>query len=158
MANTLHVELSETINAPAEHVYAVLADYHTSHPAILPDAFKELIVEKGGKGAGTVFLTHMEVMGVKRSYHMTVTEPQPGRVLMEEDPQVGTVTTFTVEPINNGKQSRLTIATDARLASGFAGIMERLINPPVMRRIYKEEMAKINDYVQKHWSPAVAAS
>jgi hypothetical protein len=157
MANTIHVEVSEIINAPAEHVYAVLADYRTSHPAILPKAFKELIVELGGHGAGTVFLTHMEVMGVKRSYHMTVSEPQQGRVLKEADPQVGTVTHFTVEPINNGQQSHLTIATDARLTPGFAGIMERLMNPPIMRRIYKQEMANINDYVQKYWSPAVTS-
>jgi hypothetical protein len=155
MANTQHVEVSEIIDAPAEHVYAVLADYHTSHPAILPKAFKDLTVEQGGRGAGTVFRTNMEVMGVKRSYHMMVTEPEPGRVLAEEDAEVGTFTQFIVEPLGDG-QSRLTIATDFRPAKGFAGVMERLINPPIMRQLYRQEMANINEYVQKHWSPKPA--
>jgi hypothetical protein len=28
--------------------------------------------------------------------------------------------------------------------------MEGLINPPIMRRIFKREMAKINAYVRQH--------
>jgi hypothetical protein len=150
MANTLHVEVTEIIDAPPAQVYAVLADYRTSHPAILPDAFKSLTVEQGGYGEGTVFITHMEVMGVKQSYHMTVTEPQPGRVLAEEDAEVGTYTEFIVEPAGNKQQTRLTISTTGRRAEGFAGIMEGLINPPIMRRIFKREMAKINAYVRQH--------
>ncbi len=145
MAQYIHVEVTRTINAPAEQVYAVLSDYGVGHPAILPKPyFKDLTVKQGGQGAGTVFTTNMEVMGVRRRYHMTVTEPQPGRMLMEEDAEVGMRTTFTVEPVGDGRQSRLTIATDARLAAGISGIMERLINPPIMRRIYRQEIANID--------------
>lgn len=158
MAQYIHVAVTQTIDAPAEQVYAVLSDYHIGHPAILPKPyFKDLTVEQGGRGAGTVFRTNMEVMGVKRSYYMTVTEPQPGRILVEEDTNVGTRTTFTVEPIEDGRKTRLTIATDARLAPGFAGLMERLINPPVMRRIYKQEIAQIETYLRQKRTAAVAS-
>jgi hypothetical protein len=157
MANTLRVEVTETIDAPPAQVYDILANYRTSHPAILPKAFKSLTVQQGGYGEGTVFLTDMEVMGVKRSYHMTVTEPQPGRVLAEEDAQVGTYTEFIVQPVGDGQQTHLTISTTSHVAEGFGGVMERIINPPVMRRIFKREMANINVYARQHRTAAATA-
>ena len=36
MAQYIHVEVTRTINAPAEQVYAVLSDNGVGHPAILP--------------------------------------------------------------------------------------------------------------------------
>lgn len=42
---TFHVEESMLINARAKDLYAVVADYHTGHPAILPKPyFQELTV------------------------------------------------------------------------------------------------------------------
>lgn len=90
----------------------------------------------------------MNVMGAKREYRMAVTEPQPGRLLMETDADSGVVPTFKVEPVNNGQQSRVTITTDSKPRSGFAGLMERLINPSVARRIYRKELAQLNDYMR----------
>jgi hypothetical protein len=144
----IHVEVSDTINAPPEKVYAVLADYRVGHPAILPKPyFAELALEEGGQGAGTVFRLRMNVMGREFAYRSVVTEPQPGRVLVETDDKAGVVTTFTVEPVNG--QSRVTFATDSPASPGFAGMVERLLTPLVMGRIYRQEMRNLADYLRR---------
>jgi hypothetical protein len=144
------VEVSEAIPAPAENVYAILADYREGHPAILPQPyFRELEVEQGGQGAGTIIRVAMEVMGVKRRYRMEVSEPEPGRVLVEHDPGAGVRTTFTVAPLDGGHRSLVTIATETKTAGGLQGLMERLINPSITRRIYRQELQQLAEYVQR---------
>lgn len=146
----IFVEQSAMIPAPPEKVYAILADYRVGHPAILPrPTFRELAVEEGGQGAGTVLRVQMDVMGVKQSYHLRVSEPDPGRILVEEDPDVGLKTTFTVAPLKGGQRSLVTIATASRTSPGLRGLMERLVNPPVTRRIYRQELQQLSDYVQQ---------
>ncbi|MBZ0301843.1 MAG: hypothetical protein K8J31_18995 [Anaerolineae bacterium] len=106
------------------------------------------MVEEGGVGAGTVIRVRMNVMGIEQAYHMTVSEPEPGRVLAEDDPAVGVHTTFTVEPRNGGQQSQVTITTVSTTSPGFKGLMERMMNPPVARRIYRQELQNLADYVR----------
>lgn len=87
----IHAQAAAAMDAPAEIVYNILADYQVGHPAILPEPyFTGLSVEQGGRGAGTVIITRMKVMGAERTFRMAVTEPQPGCVLVESD---GTTTT-----------------------------------------------------------------
>jgi len=146
----IHIEVSEVIDARHDEIYAVLADYRVGHPAILPKPyFTDLTVEDGGQGAGTIARAEMNVMGVKQSYRLTVTEPEPGRVLAERDDAAGIFTTFTVDPLNDGARARVTIASDVRPSPGFRGLMERLMNPPIIRRIYRQELAQLADYVQR---------
>jgi len=149
MDQMIHAEASKVIDASPASIYAVLSDYRVGHPAILPKPyFKELTVEQGGQGAGTVMLVRMEVMGVKKTYHLTVSEPEPGRVLVETDQEAGVTTAFTVEPLDGGTQSRVTIATDSRPSPGIQGKIEKLINPPITRRIYARELQQLADYVK----------
>ena len=89
----------------------------------------------------------MEVMGIKQQYRMLVSEPEPGRVLVEEDAEAGVTTTFTVEPSIDGEGSLVTIATASRPSPGLMGVVERRINPPVARRIYQKELAQLASYV-----------
>lgn len=141
---TYQVIISAKVNAPAEKVYAVLANYHTGHPSILPPRyFKSLQVVEGGIGAGTVVDVDMEVYGVKAHYHLTVSEPEPGHILQEEDPSLGALTTFTVNPIGPA-EADVTIDTTMRAAPGIKGWIEKRMNPPIMRRIYREELAQLN--------------
>ncbi len=148
--NQIHVEVSDVIAARPEEVYAILADYRVSHPAILPKQyFTELTVEEGGKGAGTIVKVGMEVMGRAFAYRQVISEPEPGHVLSEADVTAGVTTTFTVDPLDGGSRSRVTIATDAAVSSGVAGWLERIFNPPMMRRIYKQELQQLAKYVQQ---------
>lgn len=76
------VAASRLILASAQQVYTVLADYHHGHPRILPKpAFVWLTVEQGGLGVGTVINFQMRLMGRLQTFHATITEPEPGRVL-----------------------------------------------------------------------------
>jgi len=147
--NLIHAEVSEVIDAQPERIYAILADYQVSHPAILPKPyFTDVTVEQGGQGAGTIVRAEMKVMGTKLAYHLIVSEPQLGRVLMEADAEAGVTTTFTVEPLGGGHQSRVTIATDAATSPGVKGWLERLLNPSVMRRIYQQELQQLAEYAR----------
>ena len=79
---------------------------------------------------------------------MKVSEPEPGRVLQEEDAATGVLTTFTVDALND-TQARVTIATTARSSSGLKGWLEKMTTPGIMRRIYRQELAQIVDVVTK---------
>ena len=145
------VSVSRVVNAPPEAVYAVFADYHEGHTAVLPKPyFTNMTVTKGGTGAGTEITVNMSVMGVKVVYNMVVTEPEPGRVLQEEDKAAGTVTTFTMWiPVNNGQAAHVTIHTRARTAPGIRGFLEKLTTPPISRKIYNEELDLLEQYLAK---------
>jgi len=137
-----HAEASRIINARPEKIYAILTDYRGAHQSILPKPyFASVTVEQGGQGAGTIFLAKMEVYGNKSQVHMTVSEPEPGRVLAEIDEQAGVSTTFTLDPLEGGQRTRVTIATDARASAGLKGFVERLMTPMIMRRIYNAELS-----------------
>ncbi len=135
------------IAAPADRVYGYLADYREHHPRILPPAFTELRIEAGGVGAGTVFSLRMRVGGRTRASRMQVTEPAPGRVLVESDLGSDLVTTFTVAP--EGRASRVRIETRWTAPGGPAGLIERLFAPRVLRRLYADELARLDAYARE---------
>lgn len=134
----IHVAATGAVPAPPATVYALLADYHHGHPSILPPAFSDFAVEEGGTGAGTTFRFRLTLLGRTNASRGVVTEPQPGRVLVETYPDSGIVTTFTVEP--DGAGSRVTFASDWT-KPGLAGWLERLVAVPALRRLFRDELA-----------------
>lgn len=138
------IKASAIIKAPAKNIYALLADYRDGHPHILPKKyFSTPEIEKGGVGAGTVIRFQMTVMGKTQPFRVSITEPEPGRVLVETDVETGTVTTFTVNPTSHKDQSNVTIATELKSRNGFLGILERFTTTRLLNRIYKEELKLI---------------
>jgi hypothetical protein len=126
-------------------VYRILADYREGHPSILPpDYFRDLRVEEGGTGAGTRIAVDMRVFGSTRSFRASVSEPEPGRRLVETDVASGVATSFLVEPADREGSSRVTIATRYRRA-GLAGWIERWLAPRFLRRVYAAELALLAD-------------
>ena len=131
---------SSIIEAPAELVYRTLADYHHGHPSILPKPyFLSLEVEQGGFGAGTVINFQMRVLGKTQSFRAAITEPEAGRVLVETNlGEGGGVTTFVVEPLNEGTRAKVIITTEIVLRrSGGLGFVERLLTKMFLQRITK---------------------
>src|SRR5712691_11512375 len=102
--STFSVSAEGPVGAPAERVYRYIADYDLHHFRFLPPAFSDYRVERGGYGAGTVISFKVTVGGRSQAYRAEVEEPEPGRVLVESDPRVGTVTTFTVTPEGAGSR------------------------------------------------------
>lgn len=148
MTKHIAVAVAGEVQAPAEKVYAILADYRQHHPRILPsDYFTSLVVEEGGVGAGTVFQAEMNIFGSKRAFQMRVAEPEPGRVLSETDLDSGLLTTFTVTPLDTARCA-VTIATEWQAPDGFGGWLQGLTMPAFMRRIYHAELRQLDDYAQ----------
>lgn len=136
----IRAEASAVMAAPAERIYAILADYREGHPRILPRRhFGDLRIEHGGVGAGTVIHFRMRVFGSTRSVSAEIREPEPGRVLAETDLATGAVTLFQVRPERGDRLTRVTITTEW-LSPGVRGWVERLLAPPVLSRIYLEEL------------------
>jgi len=135
------IQESAEIAAPPDAVYRILADYREGHPSILPPRwFTHLHVERGGVGEGTVIRFGMKSGGRVREMRAEVVEPEPGRVLVERGlDERGTVTTFTVDPAGAGA-ARVTIHTTWP-ATGVTGFLERLLAPPLLKKVYREELA-----------------
>lgn len=134
------IEESAEIAAAPARVYGIVADYHAGHPRILPRAFHGLVVERGGVGDGTVIRFQMTVLGRTATLRGVVTEPEPGRVLVESYPENGNVTTFTVDPIDAGRATRMTISTVMQGRGGLPGAIERWLITRTLRPIYREEL------------------
>jgi hypothetical protein len=149
--STYQVSVSRNIAAPASHIYALLADYHNGHPHILPKAyFGDLVVEQGGMGAGTLVNFQMRVMGRMQTFRAVIAEPQPGRVLMETNLPDGPVSTFTLDPLGDGQQTRVTIATEGKTQnSAIGGWIERFFTQLFLRRVYVAELALIAKQVEQ---------
>jgi uncharacterized protein YndB with AHSA1/START domain len=142
---TIHVSAEKTIEAPAETVYGYIADMNV-HPRFLPEAFSDYQVESGGVGAGTITRFKVTAGGRARDYRMEVSEPEPGRVLVESDTSSSLVTKFTVTP--EGDSSRVEISTTWDGAGGVGGFFERTFAPRVMRGIYVDELERLDAFAQ----------
>ncbi len=140
---------SALIDAPAARVYGIIADYRNGHPRIVPKTyFEALEVEQGGTGAGTVINFRMRVMGQVQSFHSVISEPEPGRVLVEADESKGTATTFRVEPREGGAKAYVTISTEMRVPDGFAGKIRGWLTAQLLRPIYLQELKQLEAVAQ----------
>ena len=134
---------SALIHAPPQDVYAIIADYRQGHPQILPKPpFVSLAVEQGGTGAGTTILVHMRVLGRLQSFRAVITEPDPGRVLVETNDN-GYATTFTVEPRADGRHAYVTIATQATGRAGVLAALESWFASRLLRPVYVRELEQL---------------
>jgi uncharacterized protein YndB with AHSA1/START domain len=149
-ARTYEVSVTRRIEAPAEKVYAVFADYREAHPKILPPRFfVDLSVEEGGHGAGTTLVVKGRFAGRTRSMRGIVTEPEPGRRLVEIYPDERTVTTFAVDPEPGEEACTVTISTVLPTRRGAAGWIERSIVRRLLKRAYAEELDLLAAYVAR---------
>lgn len=143
----ISVSAERTVGAPAPEVYGYIADHREHHPHFLPSAFSDYQVESGGVGAGTITRFKLTAGGRTRQLRMQVAEPEPGRVLTETSTESSTVTTWTVTPEGNACQVR--IFSTWQGAGGVGGFFERLFAPRVLRRIYDDELGRLDAYARE---------
>ena len=126
---------SRVIHASPEQIYNIIADYRDEHPRILPKQyFLFLNVEEGGYGAGTIINFRMRLLGQTQSFRSLITEPQPGRLLVETDIQSERPTSFEVVPIDD--KSQVTISTLLKGRNWIEGLIAR----PILEKIYRMEL------------------
>ena len=140
------VTATATLRAPADAVYRVLADYREHHPRILPSVFSNFVVHERGVGAGTRIGFDLKVMGMTRHYEGVVSEPEPGRRLVESYPAEDSETWFQVEPAGEG--CSVTIGTDFNGRGGILGKIERWMSNRILHPIYVEELGRLDSYAQ----------
>ena len=138
---------SALIDAPAAQVYGIIADYRNGHPYILPKPyFVGMQVEQGGLGAGTVINFQMKLMGRVERFHSEITEPEPGRLLVETDHGRGSMTTFRVESREDGKKSYVIITTQTNVPDGFAGKIQVWLTARLLQPIYVKELRRLSEF------------
>ena len=139
------ITAERVIAAPADVVYRCLADYQHHHrpEGFLPPSFSDFRVERGGYGAGTVISYKTTLCGRIRAMTAEVTEPEPGRVLVESGR--GATTVFTVEPL--GEQARVRFDTLLE-GTGLDGLLMRLVGPRLLLPLYYEELRRLEAHAQ----------
>jgi hypothetical protein len=144
--------VSKLVRAPAETIYEILADYCTKHPLILPKPyFLSLDVEEGGMGEGTTVNFKMRVLGRTQSFRSLITEPVPGRTLLETDLHSGVSTRFDLSPLESGPHTQVTISTELR----NQGLLEGLLAKLLLQKIYRQELkllANLAEHPVRHAS------
>jgi hypothetical protein len=134
------VTASAHIDAPPDRVFGIIADYRVGHPSILPKPFRNFAVEQGGTGAGTIVRFDVQAYGTVTKCRAIVTEPEPGRILVEKNVEpTESVTTFTVVAGANGGTD-VTFVTEAQSRDGIAGAVERFMSKRFLKRLYAEEL------------------
>ncbi|HZP47201.1 MAG TPA: SRPBCC family protein [Vicinamibacterales bacterium] len=141
MNPTYTVSRTARIEAPADRIYDIIRDYHHGHPSILPKQFSNMRVEEGGVGAGTRIGFDVTVLGQTQHFIALVTEPEPGRVLVEKNVEpTESVTTFVVDPDSGGRAANVTIRTELSSRRGLAGRVERYMTAKVLQSMYLAEL------------------
>ena len=128
------------LDARPEDVYAIIADYQHGHPHILPkERLSDLQVEQGGYGAGTIIRFKVNTFGFVETAYQRVSEPEPGRVLVEQDidSSRNATTTFTVTSVEQGQKAHVEITTTMNPSPGLQGFVERLLVPLIQPPVYR---------------------
>ncbi len=140
---TFNISASAAIPAPSQHVYGIIADYRNGHPHIIPPKyFRNLVVEEGGSGAGTKIRFEMILFGKAQAAQSVITEPEPGRILVESTTDGLAVTSFIVDPLDGGKAARVTISSEMKSLGFVANALIKFL----FKRIYREELALLTAY------------
>jgi hypothetical protein len=130
---TITAAAESRIDADPALVLEIIRDFDGHHRHILPSAFSDYQVERGGVGAGTVTSFTTTLGGRSVRGRTVVSEPEPG-VVREDVEGRDMVTQFTVSP--DGAGARVAIATTWTPS----GLAERLLVPSMLRHIYRQEL------------------
>jgi len=141
------ISAERLIDAPADVIYHCIADYREHHrpDGFLPPAFSEFEIHRGGVGAGTELSWVVDTGGRRRPMTATVTEPEPGRTLVETGS--GVETTFTVAPSGGRALVRFDTVIEA---GGIQGFLNRLFVGRLLGPIYADELGRLEEYARAH--------
>jgi hypothetical protein len=134
-----------TIEAPADKVRTLVADYAETRPKLLTEHYRDYEVIEGGVGAGTKARWKLQATSKRvRDVAATVTEPSEG-TLVETDANSSMVTTWTVREVPEGSLVRIETTWDG--AGGIGGFFEKTFAPGGLKRIYEGVLGKLAEVV-----------
>jgi hypothetical protein len=85
-------------------------------------------------------------VGRLRAVRLAPREPEPGRVIMEENRDGSGGTTITVEKAGGGASAEVTIATEPASRPVVAGDGERFVLSWTLPRVYRKELEQPSEY------------
>jgi Polyketide cyclase / dehydrase and lipid transport len=144
----IYVKSERVVNARPETVYDVLSDYQWKRPRILTPNFLDYNVERGGRGAGTIVNYRLQAARRERPYRIEVEEPVKGSVISERDTNSSLQTVWTLLPLQDGQQTRVSLVTEWEGSRGVGGFFERTFAPLGLRRIYNTMLSLLEPQVQ----------
>jgi len=148
----IKAKAAAVLEARPEDVYATIADYREGHPNILPkENLYDLQVEQGGYGAGTIIRFKARILGIEQSIRHRVSEPEPGRILVEQDIDSiqNEINTFTVTPLEQGQKSHVEIAIVMDASPGLKGLVERVVILSIFPSMLRKELKLLEAVAQK---------
>jgi hypothetical protein len=131
----------KTFSATPEQVFAALSDYDGTRAKLLTEHFSEYEVREGGQGSGTI--VHWKLAATSKRIRdclLSVSTPRDN-TLEERDANSTMVTTWTVSTAGEGTQVQ--VETTWNGASGIGGFFERTFAPAGLKRIYDEQLTKL---------------
>ena len=89
----------------------------------------------------------MRIFGKMQTFRAAITEPEPGRVLVESDLDgAASTTSFIVDARDQNRSCEVTIATERITErSGLLGVLERFLAISFLQRIYRAELKMLSD-------------
>ena len=139
-------QAKRSIEAPAEQVFAALADYATTRPKILTESYLDYRVEAGGQGAGSTVAWKLQATKSRVRDQLVEVSAPTAHQLVESDTNSSMVTTWTVTPEGEGR-SVVTVDTRWNGAGGIGGFFERTFAPRGLARIHDGVLAKLDSVV-----------
>lgn len=136
------VRIEHDVTAAPADAFAALADYGGVRRQILPAEITDFTVLSGGAGAGTRFTYDLHATK-KRIRHVdaAVSEPEPGRQLLETDGNSTLTVLWEVSPAGSGSKVSATVGWQG--AGGIGGFFERTFAPLGIKRIYTAELENL---------------
>ena len=153
----IRIHAESMIEASAQVIYEIIADYHSAHPEIVPKPyFQGIRVESGGVGAGTVISVTIRVLGRTSVLRQRVSEPEPGRALVESNLDGTLETTFIVTPVSGAKdrKANVSITTVMKTHPGIRGIFEQRLIPRILHPAYQKELKLLQVVARKRTTAA----
>jgi hypothetical protein len=87
----------------------------------------------------------MRILRRTQDFRSLITEPQPGRLLVETDIRTETPTSFQVMPAEDSSLSRVTISTELRGRNWIEALLAR----PMLEKIYRQELELLARLAEK---------
>lgn len=154
------VKKEAVVHARPEEVYATIADYREGHPRIIPpENLYDLQIEQGGYGAGTVIRFKSRLFGIEQPFHHRVSEPDPGRVIREDEIDAAQKESnlFIVTPLGDGQKSRVEIVVMMDASPGLKGLIERALAPMGISGLLRKELKLLETVAQQRQNRPAAS-
>ena len=134
----LHHQAPERAAAARVRHHRELSHRAPAHPA---EAVPQPARREGRHRRRHGHLVRGEGLGRTDTFRAEITEPEPGRVLVEKNiAGSDSVTTFIVEPGARADEAIVTITTEMTRRGGLAGAIEQFMTERVLRPMYAEEL------------------